>query len=57
MKNLSKIFTFHSEQLMPIKNNLKMTFNQKEFKKNAMTQSSFLKFCKDFEIPIKRDQQ
>jgi hypothetical protein len=57
MKNLRKIFTFYSEQHMPIKNTLKMTFEQIEFKKNAMTQSAFLKFCKDFEIPIKRDQQ
>ena len=55
MTNLSKIFIFYAQQHMPVKTTVKMTFDQIENKKKVMGPSDFLKFCKDFEIPITRE--
>ena len=47
-----KIFIFYAQQHMPVKTTVKMTFDQIENKKKVMGPPDFLKFCKDFDVPI-----
>ena len=52
MKNLQKIFAFYAALHQPVTNSVKFTFEEIEEQNKRMQQSEFLKFCKDFEIPI-----
>ena len=56
MKNLEKIFNFYAALHQP-KNAVKHTFEEIQLLNRRLQQSEFLKFCKDFEMPITKQDQ